>query len=469
MSNNNGGSSYVDFELEIVRINGLQPSALPKYRIAARSAGEGETHQDLEFENLADLENQAANLRTALLVSNDTPIQEFGRILFDTFLIGELRELFRVALRTAESQRKGLRLKLHIESPELAALPWEFLYDPTRQRFISLYNDTIIRYVNRFGSIEPLRVEAPLRILAMTASPVNRAKLDVATEKERIEAALKDLKAKGIVEITWVAGQGWRDLQKMMQRGGWHVFHFIGHGYFDKANNEGVLALAEENGEEYPLTARNLSKMIADPSLYLVVLNVCKGAYSDKTEIFSSTAATLTQQGTPAVLAMQYAISDRAAIELSRSFYEALAGGLPLARAVTEARKAINMATRSSEWGTPVLYTRAPDGVLFDIQHQKLQTVPQKARTPKEQTTPDEASSANEEALLSPPELRRLIIKNFSMVEFRELCQELDKVDFDSLGGESRDAKALELVEFMKRRGRLPELQRKIRELINQR
>ena len=61
-------------------------------------------------------------------------------------------------------------------------------------------------------------------------------------------------------------------------------------------------------------------------------------------------------------------ITDRAAVEFSRVFYEALADGLPVDTAATEARIAVNLAVANSlEWGTPVLFMRSPDGVLFDL------------------------------------------------------------------------------------------------------
>jgi hypothetical protein len=64
---------------------------------------------------------------------------------------------------------------------------------------------------------------------------------------------------------------------------------------------------------------------------------------------------------------MQYKISDRAAIEFSRSFYEALADGLPVDAAAAEMRKAISIAVCNSvEWVTLVLHMRSPDGRIFD-------------------------------------------------------------------------------------------------------
>ena len=84
--------------------------------------------------------------------------------------------------------------------------------------------------------------------------------------------------------------------------------------------------------------------------------------------MFSSTAATLIRRGVPAVVAMQYAISDRAAVEFARALYERLADGAPVDTAVGEARKAISLASSGTmEWGTPVLHMRSPDGRLFRV------------------------------------------------------------------------------------------------------
>jgi SAM-dependent methyltransferase len=78
-------------------------------------------------------------------------------------------------------------------------------------------------------------------------------------------------------------------------------------------------------------------------------------------------AQTLVQQGLAAVIAMQFEVSDIAAITLANEFYGALADGYPIEAAVAEARKAIFNAGNDTEWATPVLYLRATDGRLFDL------------------------------------------------------------------------------------------------------
>jgi hypothetical protein len=69
----------------------------------------------------------------------------------------------------------------------------------------------------------------------------------------------------------------------------------------------------------------------------------------------------------PAVVANQYAIQDKCAIAFSRQFYCALAGGLPIERAVSAGRvAAYNVDPKGRDWGVPVLYLRAKDGELFE-------------------------------------------------------------------------------------------------------
>jgi hypothetical protein len=154
-----------------------------------------------------------------------------------------------------------------------------------------------------------------------------------------------------------------------MRGGPWQIFHFIGHGGFDPVADEGVLALANEAGTTQLLHATEVGRLLdTHRPLRLVLLNACEGARGSTRDLFSSTAATLAHRGMPAVLAMQYAISDRAAIEWTQVFYEAIADGLPVDAAVAEARTAVSLALpRTLEWGTLVLYLRTPDGVLFQL------------------------------------------------------------------------------------------------------
>jgi hypothetical protein len=366
---------YLDFELEIT------PGSGSGYAITVIHSPAGEAHASLHlpFDDQA-LATQLATLQQASTSSDEMgsqafatgeqTMQSFGQALFEALFAGQVRDLYVASRAAAESQGKGLRLKLRLEPPELAVLPWELLYDAGQEQYLCLSDTTpLVRYVELPAPCQPLTVTLPLCILGMTASPKDLPELDVAREQQRIDTALAGLKARGLAQVTWLSGHSWQDLQQALLAGSWHIFHFIGHGGFDLRSNEGVIVLEDSAGAAYSLSATQLGMLLADHhALRLVVLNACEGAQGSTHDIFASTAATLVRRGIPAVLAMRGAITDEAALALSRTFYVALAAGMPVDTAVSEARKAIRLGgVHTFEWSTPVLHLHAPDGILFHL------------------------------------------------------------------------------------------------------
>ena len=100
----------------------------------------------------------------------------------------------------------------------------------------------------------------------------------------------------------------------------------------------------------------------------MVVLNACRSARTDAIDPFGGMAQGLVQQDATAVVAMQFPISDRAAVTFTGEFYGALVDGLPVDQAVSSARKAL-LAEFRDEWATPVLFLRSPDGNIFENVH----------------------------------------------------------------------------------------------------
>ncbi|MGE5601560.1 MAG: CHAT domain-containing protein [Nitrososphaerales archaeon] len=367
--------SYLDFELEIGPFDGR---AYP-VSVVQSPAGEARESMRLPFDEGALEQNlqalQIAMLRSGgayrrVLSREEASVQNFGRALFDALLAGELRSRYDISEREARRQGRGLRLKLRIQAPELAALPWEFMYDQRQAEYVALSRDhPVVRYLELPQAIEPLPVTPPLNIIGLVSSPCGLPELDAGREKRRTEAALQNLRGAGLVQLTWLAAPTWRHLHRAMRGGPWHILHFVGHGGFDPGTDEGIVALSDDDGRPAYLSATELGRLLADHhSLRLVLLNSCEGGRGSKRDVFSSTAAILVQRGVPAVVAMQYAITDQAATEFARAFYEALADGLPVDASVTEARKVVSLAVANSlEWGTPVLYMRAQNGAIFQF------------------------------------------------------------------------------------------------------
>jgi WD40 repeat protein len=74
---------------------------------------------------------------------------------------------------------------------------------------------------------------------------------------------------------------------------------------------------------------------------------------------------------------MQYEISDPAALIFAQAMYAAIASGVSLDRAVTDARTTVHMTQPGSlEWGTPVLYLRSRNADVFEVEGASPPPVP---------------------------------------------------------------------------------------------
>ena len=301
----------------------------------------------------------------------ESDVRRVGASLFDAFVSGQIRDLYRASIALTKERHSGLRLKLLIDPPELARAPWELLYDGQNRCYLGLSSKTpIVRHPKVPQAVEPLRVEPPLRILGLIANPREPGlpSLDVAKERKLIDTALAEAKKTGLVEVRWLDGRTWEDLQKAMwQR--WHVFHFCGHGDYDAQAGEGYLLLEDAEGRAHRLAATDLGLLLrGEGDVRLAVLNSCKGAVGDTSASSSSTAGALVRAGMGGVVAMQNPISDQAALTFARVMYLAIASGLPLDAAVSSARVAMKLEhVAPIEWWTPVLHMRSTDGALFSV------------------------------------------------------------------------------------------------------
>jgi CHAT domain len=297
--------------------------------------------------------------------------KQFGTQLFDALTAdAAVRDVYSTARHDAERAGRGLRITLYLtRTPELAEVPWEFLYQ--RPEFLAQSVWTpVVRYLDLPEPPRPLRVDAPLRVLGMISRPVDGdlAQLDTAQERANLERALGDLTGGGLVEVRWLEHATLRDLQREVAHGDdFHIFHYIGHGEYDERADEGFLVLERPDGRALQVSGEELGTMLGDrKSLRLAVLNACEAAKTASQDPLAGVAANLIEQGVPAAVGMQFAITDRGAIDFAEEFYATLAEGYPVDAAVTEARRA--MASNDEiEWGTPVLFMRVADGRLFDV------------------------------------------------------------------------------------------------------
>ncbi|MFJ3339490.1 CHAT domain-containing protein [Streptomyces sp. NPDC086766] len=360
-----------DLELELCAV---QPGEYEVRVIRAPSGGEPCAALRLGIDELVELRPELERTVLASSVSarrktpvSEQPVQQVGQHLFESLFTGPVYGAYRASLGVAQERHEKLRVVLRLEAPQLALLPWETLFDPETGSYLCRH-EPLVRHVAADGTPEPLPVTPPLRILVLIASPRGLPPLDVDAERERLEQALAKPIAEGRVELAWVEQAGWDSVHAHLFERQWHVLHFIGHGDYDSDTDEGLIALVGENGAADMVEASRLADLLTavDPAPRLVVLNSCASAQGGVHDVFSSTGAALVRRGISAVAAMQFTISDRAAVRFSHGFYTSLAYGQTIDEAVRQSRiSMLGGGSTTLEWITPVLYVRGESTHLF--------------------------------------------------------------------------------------------------------
>ncbi|HET8988138.1 MAG TPA: CHAT domain-containing protein, partial [Humibacillus sp.] len=290
-------------------------------------------------------------------------VKDYGRRLGDALLTGPVLDAFTQSLDAAAALDKDLRVRLRLDAvPELDPVPWEYVYDSRLERFLTLSQQTpVVRLLDSLKRPPAVSVESPLRVLVMISSPSDMPELAVDREKQLLLATTADMVGSGQLAVTVLDTATLTELQRALL-GDYHVFHFIGHGGFDDAAQEGVLVLEKDDGTSHRVSGNRLGTLLHDArNMQLAVLNACEGARTSGRDAFSGVGQALVRQGLPAVVAMQTEISDRAALVFSHEFYWFLTQGLGIDAAMCEVRKAMAVSDEASEWGTAVLLRSGTD------------------------------------------------------------------------------------------------------------
>ncbi len=367
MSQSNRITSFRDFDLRIERASDGSYRA----RLSNSPAGPADAPfvapvLGPEMENVLFREGGTRRLTRSARNSESAAAREFGGRLFNAVFDGDVRACLRSSLDEATRDGVGLRIRLWLsETPELNDLPWEFILNPRLNRFLALSDSTpVVRYLEVPERVRRIEVEPPLRILAVISSPPSYPQLDVEKEWQKLEESIRGT---GRIVLERRTNPTTAELEQWLQSEVCHVLHFIGHGDFDQQSDKSVLLFCDDEKRAKPVDGGTLGTLLHNHrSLRLAVLNACEGARTSLSNPFAGVAQGLIQCGIPAVIAMQFEITDAAAIKFSQGLYSALAAGRPVDAALVEARNDMFSAGHELEWGTPVLYMRAPDGQIFD-------------------------------------------------------------------------------------------------------
>jgi len=262
----------------------------------------------------------------------------------------------------------GLRLRLALQPPTVASLPWESLYDPERHEMFGANGQTpLVRIENLFQHVRTphtLHAELPIRILlAVPDDPSGQ--INGAHEIEQLQAIFTQFGSQN-VQLSILQGQfNVIDLRNKIEQEQAQIVHLITHG-----KPEGILLW--QRGKPTWATPDALHTALQRThSVRLVFLNACLAGSSSQQAPFTTVGPQLLQIGIPAVLAMQFEIPDEDAREFASYVYEELLGGRypgAIDAAVGYARSnlyALNPASFS--YGVPVLWLNAEDGLIFSL------------------------------------------------------------------------------------------------------
>lgn len=366
--------NYTNFDIRISNGEG------GGYLVRAESSSQGEADAQI----VLDSNSPEVEALLKKLESRDTDrefLESFGSALYKWLFVDNIETIFQRSYGQIDTNlNQGLRVRLRITVPELAALPWELLFSSADQEFVATSIHTpIVRYLEIPSYKREFTTSLPLQVLvAIPKGSGDTQVLDSSGEKAVIELAMEGMNGKVKVsylddfyddkKVTWQ-----RILEQMSERD-YHCFHFIGHGTF--RNDQGYLIIDGEHGDDLIPDERFAQLFSNSASIKLVVLNACKGAKQSSSQPLVGSAAELVKNGVPAVIAMQFDIYDTAAIKFARSFYHSLfkskdRGWVDVA--ITRARHLLSVDFRDQlELAAPVLFTHTDDGLLFVPETGKL-------------------------------------------------------------------------------------------------
>jgi hypothetical protein len=296
----------------------------------------------------------------------DDELDQLGNLLGDCLFSDRRVEQLLFKLEGGAGKSGDIiRIRLVLDNPALAELPWEYLRrEGLEVPRVALHpRFSIIRSWSEEGATRPsFRAERPdlVRVAYASATqelgegwtplPVGGLEFGALTKKFDKSIHFQRL---GEDPVTI------EDLNEDFVRPV-DIFHFTGHG-----SSSGHLVLGGATKRTDCITADQLGKLLKVNDVQLAVIAACNSA-KPMPDAWGGLATTLgnKQWRIPAVLAMQGTFGDENGNGFARAFYEAIArnGALDDLATVEEAISAGRRAIAASpDWGMPVLYTRASE------------------------------------------------------------------------------------------------------------
>lgn len=305
-----------------------------------------------------------SNLRTKEFILDSNTLRILGTHLWQLIFGGSIGQELRARIPSAG----GMPLRLSIGFTDeanaiLRGLPWEFLYEPTDESFLSTRTELLLTRYVKTKARSRIQEVGEVRALLIAALPGN-GKFDRHRDAlNNLGSALNDIDHLTVVPIdTW----DHETVKTHLTHNHYDIIHVMGRCKGEPGSPKIYLGSHNGDGFEDPdIFVETLTIHRDRPGL--VILQLCDFEDGDATENFERLAPKLIKRRVPAVLALQYAAkADQADhVGVGKSFYERIVTGKSIGRAVQESRDQLRSPAQAAHrFGTPVLYLDE-DGVLF--------------------------------------------------------------------------------------------------------
>ena len=310
---------------------------------------------------------------------SEPDVKRLGELLFSSLLDEKLKHEFLNLYHKAQQENAVLRMELDVDErtlPGLAVLPWEFMHVPSSADHGSFWPATAPNVVfSRWRSLrhfpEPIQLKLGerLRIAMAVAAPQDEG----VVKYQRIWKELKENARTERIDLLPIISPANRfSIDEVLEQSP-HIFHFIGHGRLKDENNNdsGQVALVDDFGSAEWVNADHFSELFSRHKPGLVLLQSCESGARSDSNAFTGVASQIVQMNIPAVVAMQFVVSNPTAQRFALEFYKRLAENAPVDKAAQEARRRIALGPsgyKSRDFATPVLFMRVREGSLFQRQ-----------------------------------------------------------------------------------------------------
>ena len=305
-------------------------------------------------------------------------MQHLGVNLWQWLFNGPVKRSLDRSQGIAIGQELPLRLRLEIRDPALIALPWEIMQPQSGSRALSLNRKILFsRTSSNVERLDLAPLDKSLKILLVLGqdSPgedqaPTTARLQLEQEATLLKQILEqssdlNLRSTAKRQVDLLLQPSAAELIRALERGGYNVFFYSGHGV--PGPDGGLLFLSAAS-----LSGTELSQVLIRTRVKLAVFNTCWGAQPEESQQMalprSSLAEVLLHHGLPAVVAMRDSIADEEAISFIQVFAQALAERKPVDEAVAIARQHLLTLYHFNQpaWTLPVLYMHPDfDGALL--------------------------------------------------------------------------------------------------------